>query len=244
MFKFLNGSFSPNYKGLRIMANPDLHSSVLGFIRSLKIDLNSDVLVLGAGTGAFDQRLLDFGFNNITSVDINFENYQVSDEKIKFVSADLNENFAAILDKKFDIIICLEVIEHVYSPFHLIQGCNKLLKTDGRILVSTPNVHDGVSRVHNLLFGYPTLFLSRPDKFDHVSPIFKRILEHYLDLNNLKLERTVQISSFFKYITIYSYKSYLYYFLLLSFFVLLSPVLFFSMEKMNGLITLFCIKKA
>ena len=41
--------------------------------------------------------------------------------------------------KKFDIILCLEVIEHVKDLPLFIQSCSKLLKKDGLFLVSTLN---------------------------------------------------------------------------------------------------------
>lgn len=42
-------------------------------------------------------------------------------------------------DKKYDLIVCLEVIEHVTDPVKLLNNMKAVLKDDGHILVSTPN---------------------------------------------------------------------------------------------------------
>lgn len=39
---------------------------------------------------------------------------------------------------KFDIIICTEVIEHLYDPRILIRFCKRYLKNKGRLIITTP----------------------------------------------------------------------------------------------------------
>ena len=241
--RILRRDLYSSYKGLKIMANPDLHPAAAKEIRRIKLDKNAKILILAAGTGAFDRRLLDMGFKNITSLDIDKGNYKVEDSHVNFISANLNSNFSALLKDKFDLIVCLEIIEHVYSPFHFISGCEKLLKDDGRIILSSPNIHDYFSRVHFLLFGYPSIFLNPPEKYGHVSPVFKNILEHYLYLNNLKIFNQVAVSNIFKYLQIYTFKSYLYYSMLFISSCLLFPFYLISREKNNGLISIYSIKR-
>jgi len=42
---------------------------------------------------------------------------------------------------KFDLIILNQVIEHFINPFELVQNLSELLNSDGRILISCPNVN-------------------------------------------------------------------------------------------------------
>jgi 2-polyprenyl-3-methyl-5-hydroxy-6-metoxy-1,4-benzoquinol methylase len=42
--------------------------------------------------------------------------------------------------KSFDIIVCLEVIEHVDDPFQLLTDFKSVLKDDGNAIISTPNL--------------------------------------------------------------------------------------------------------
>ncbi len=58
-------------------------------------------------------------------------------------------------DKTFDIITCLQVIEHLTNPEHLIEEISRILKPDGLLILSTPNLASIGSRLR-LLFGlYP-----------------------------------------------------------------------------------------
>lgn len=41
-----------------------------------------------------------------------------------------------------DLVTCFSVIEHVEKPLVLLQGCRRLLKPDGLVLLSTPNRKD------------------------------------------------------------------------------------------------------
>ena len=45
------------------------------------------ILVLGSGKGAFDRRLIDSGFSNIVSIDINAKDYLLK-KKTRFIKYD------------------------------------------------------------------------------------------------------------------------------------------------------------
>jgi len=242
MFKILKKDSYCNYKGLRIMANPDLHKKVANEIRKLNLNKNIKIVVLASGTGAFDKRLLDMGFKNITSIDIEKDNYKLNSKYVDFMELDLNKDFYNVIAKRFDLVLCLEIIEHVYNPFSFVSNCKKLLEKDGIFIISTPNVHDYFSRVHFFLFGYPILFINSPEKYGHISPIFKNIFEHYLLLNNMKIVKLISVSNFFKYLQIYTCKSYIYYLIIFILSILLFPLRFFLQEKNNGLISIYLIK--
>lgn len=53
----------------------------------------------------------------------------------------------------FDFVIATEVIEHVRYPFKFLREIHRVLKPDGRVLLSTPNVAIPVNRVALALFG-------------------------------------------------------------------------------------------
>jgi 2-polyprenyl-3-methyl-5-hydroxy-6-metoxy-1,4-benzoquinol methylase len=117
--KFLKeekGTFQGGYRGIPIFAGENLHEVCFETIMSLDLRKDIEILVLGAGAGAFDQRLIDHGYHNITAVEFVKENYQA--ENTRVFDYDLNEEFQNKFEgKKFDLVIAIEIIEHLYSPY-------------------------------------------------------------------------------------------------------------------------------
>jgi SAM-dependent methyltransferase len=62
-------------------------------------------------------------------------------------------------DASFDIVLCMEVIEHlVYSPTHMLAEAHRVLKPGGRLLLSTPNavdLHKTFTMLLNRAPGFP-----------------------------------------------------------------------------------------
>jgi 2-polyprenyl-6-hydroxyphenyl methylase/3-demethylubiquinone-9 3-methyltransferase len=62
----------------------------------------------------------------------------------------------------FDIVVCTEVIEHLYAPRECVRGCFAALKAGGRFICTTP--------YHGYL---KNILIAVSGKFDaHVSPLW------------------------------------------------------------------------
>lgn len=158
-----------NYKGLRIHALPGLHQYVESLIGEY-VKPGSSVLDLAAGSGAMSLRLKDNGFR-VTSSDIVGEKFRLHD-CIDFFTCDLNKEFSKKIDKKFDCIVATELIEHLENPFNFIRESTKILKDNGFIFVTTPNINNPVSKALNLRFDYFQWFSEDDYKREgHISPI-------------------------------------------------------------------------
>ncbi|HUX95586.1 MAG TPA: class I SAM-dependent methyltransferase [Bacteroidales bacterium] len=60
--------------------------------------------------------------------------------KTNFIDCELTKEFpATIVNNKYDLILCTEVIEHVKNNGNLIDHINKLLKSSGICMISVPN---------------------------------------------------------------------------------------------------------
>lgn len=184
-----------SYNGLVIHCPAFIHETILDYFKK-NIDINANILILGSGTGALEARLWDHGYKNINSFDINKINYKYKNEKIKFYCGNLNENFSEIIDNKFDVIVATETIEHLYSTNSFLLNVQKCLKKKGKLLITTPNVHEVNSRLYYLATGYPILFLGVPKLYEHVNPIFFGILSHYCELLSLELKIVKTVGSF------------------------------------------------
>ena len=159
------------YKGIRIKADMGLHEQLEDIIvRTLK--QGSKVLDFGCGEGALSERLKDDGYD-VYSVDIDADNFKAG---TKFEQLDFNNEQAtkAFYDKhreEFDMVLGIEVIEHVENPWEYIRNLKKLVKPSGYILLSTPNVTSYYSRIRFLFFGRLPQFNDVDRQYGHINPI-------------------------------------------------------------------------
>ncbi len=75
-----------------------------------------------------------------------------------FVRANMEDSLP-FDDASFDAITCLEGIEHVVDEVGLLREFFRVLRPDGTIVISTPNVMNLYSRFHYFIRGYPYQFL-------------------------------------------------------------------------------------
>src|SRR5690348_16157056 len=107
------------YNNLVIYCAPGVHEKVFELIKKRFPKKNIKILVLGAGAGAFDERLFDNGYKNITAVEFRKEIYK---SKGKVIELDLNEDFHTKIKQKFDCIVAIEIIEHLENHFHFMSN--------------------------------------------------------------------------------------------------------------------------
>ena len=106
--------------------------------------LDKDILDVGCGGGLLSEALYDFGAN-VTGIDAAGPGIQVAKIHAKENNKNISyfEKTAEELNKKnsesFDIITCLEVLEHVPDPKELVKTCINLLKPKGFLFLSTIN---------------------------------------------------------------------------------------------------------
>lgn len=55
-------------------------------------------------------------------------------------------------DERFDTILALGILEHVFNPYHVMQECRRMLRQKGTLIATVPNVAYLPNRVR-LLFG-------------------------------------------------------------------------------------------
>jgi 2-polyprenyl-3-methyl-5-hydroxy-6-metoxy-1,4-benzoquinol methylase len=115
----------------------------------------SDILDIGTGSGILPICLKKLG-HNVTTIDHNvtggnsLKNINIFDIESKNV--DLNSGVLPFNDNSFNVIYMGDVIEHLpNSPKKIIAECSRLLKPNGRMIVSTPNSLRLIGRLKLLL---------------------------------------------------------------------------------------------
>ena len=58
-------------------------------------------------------------------------------------------------DERFSAVVAGELIEHLFHPLMFLCECNRVLRPGGRLVLSTPNPHNPVETMKNLLFFQP-----------------------------------------------------------------------------------------
>lgn len=111
---------------------------------SIKPLKNITLLDVGSGGGLVCKPMYEFGAN-VTGIDANEHNTKAATAyakehklNIKYVNSTV-EDYAPANKEKYDVVLCLEVIEHVANPKEFAQNISKLVKQDGILIFSTIN---------------------------------------------------------------------------------------------------------
>ena len=164
---------------------PGLHATLFDLLLRLR-GAPASVLDLGAGTGAWANRLAVAGYQ-VTALERPNAGYAGS---ASLVEGDLNEDFAELFGaKRFDLVTCIEVIEHVENPRHLLRNARRLLARGGMLVITTPNIESTAGRLRFLWTGELRHF-GRDPRFNeptHITPIHTLMFERAIDSVGLEV---------------------------------------------------------
>jgi SAM-dependent methyltransferase len=137
-------------------------------------------LEVGCGRGDFINAFCELGFAAY-AIDL-ADRHEELDQKVKFMTADLNNEAIPMADNSVDVIFSKSVLEHIVDYHHFMAELKRVLKKNGKIIIMTP---DWNTTLH--------LFY---DDFTHIHPYTKTSLKNlllYHDFGNVTAEIFYQL---------------------------------------------------
>ncbi|MBA7608762.1 Ubiquinone biosynthesis O-methyltransferase [subsurface metagenome] len=162
---------------IRPIAIPGIHDRFWPFlVEELGKNKNAQVLDAGAGYGALTKKLYENAYN-VSACDAHPEIFKF--DKVECKRADLN-NALPYADNSFDAVVVVEVLEHLVDHNCFFRECRRILKQNGKLIISTPNILSLKSRLLFLMSGFfysfNPLTECRDDGLQHVTA---RTLDQY-----------------------------------------------------------------
>ncbi len=123
---------------LKVMKNANWYNDWV--FSSIEQYCRGEILEIGAGIGNFTDLLLKKG--SVTAIDIDKKYLQMykktHTKNLSSGFGDVENNKYFFGDKKFDTIICFNVLEHIENHLTALKNTNRLLKKNGKLILIVP----------------------------------------------------------------------------------------------------------
>lgn len=173
-----------------------IHETVEKILRDEK---RGSVLDVPAGEGALALRLKNLGFD-VVCCDLYTEIFKLPDTAVKRGNLDGALPFE---DRSFDYAVCVEGLEHIENPANAVREFARLIKSNGLLIISVPNILNIEERLKWLFYGYTSHFKPLSEEFLatvpkdyagmeeialHVNPIGYSEIRYLLEKNGFELK--------------------------------------------------------
>jgi SAM-dependent methyltransferase len=115
----------------------DIHKYIT-YLEKYLPDRSLKILEIGAGDGSETRLLMDAGWNNITGITVGHGNVLRGKETYNVDLLYMDMHFMDFPCETFDAIIGFQTYEHTPAPILLGLEFNRVLKSDGKILLEVP----------------------------------------------------------------------------------------------------------
>jgi SAM-dependent methyltransferase len=148
------------------------------------------VLDVGCGDGTFSKMIFDMG-DDVYGINKRAERVEIARQKgVKASVADLGEQLP-FDDQFFSLVYAAEVLEHVYDTEFFLHEAKRVLKRDGALIITVPNLACLPNRVR-LVFGLYPRYVAPARKHwgvgEHVRAFTKGMLIELLARNGFEFE--------------------------------------------------------
>ncbi len=160
------------------------------------LDKTASIVDLGSGSGETERQLLQLGFTNITTVDIgDYLDFPGKDTAaIKQVRADLSKDVLDIPAESADVVLALQMLEHLENPWHCAREILRIAKPGAIIFVSIP---DATSFINRMIYLFRADVPTYAVKNNHIS-LFTKALFSKLWGGKVEFKTTFHSEAYFK----------------------------------------------
>ncbi|MFV0521898.1 MAG: class I SAM-dependent methyltransferase [Mangrovibacterium sp.] len=125
-------------------------------LRKTKLPIRASILDAGSGFGQYTYRMSTI-FRNADILAVDVKEEQIADcnrffqrltegDRVQFQLADLT---TFVQEEKFDLILSVDVMEHIEEDVQVFRNFHKSMKDDGVLLISTPSDQGGSDSHHD-----------------------------------------------------------------------------------------------
>ena len=132
---------------LRFLGSSNIKNFVREYLDSREDLKGKKIADIPAGRGITSKILIDKGAD-VYPYDLFPDVYNVPDSECKF--ADLQDKLP-IDDKSLDMVVCQEGIEHMPDQLATLKEFNRILRDNGSLVITTPNISHLRAKLSNLL---------------------------------------------------------------------------------------------
>lgn len=164
-----------------------VHEYLIEKVRVHGIGKSTTVLDIGCGSGAWLARLKREGLTRLVGID------QSAPHPVD--GLELKQFDVCLLDPaplgKFELVTCIEVIEHVENIGLLLDAIRGALLPGGFAIITTPNIESLRARVRALVSGRVPQFDEKGD-LTHLMPVLRASLEKMLRKRQMCIIQSLQ----------------------------------------------------
>ena len=142
-------------------------------------------LDMPAGNGLLADNLKKAGFNSVCG--------DFNSERPDYIYVNMEKELP-FKDSSFDFVTCMEGIEHVINPSHLVEELSRIVNFGGYVVITMPNVQNFYSRLKFLFTGFFYQFEPEFTRHPKGKPVDRGHISSltYAQLNYLFVENNLQ----------------------------------------------------
>jgi SAM-dependent methyltransferase len=143
-------TFNSMENHIKPITMPGIHKRFYEYVQPLIRDKQAKILEVGAGHGAFTKLLYNDGFS-VSACDLFPGLFYL--KEVECLQADVTKELPYAPDT-FDVVLAVEVMEHIHDHQVFFKEAARVLKKNGMLIFSTPNILSLKSRIRFLFSGF------------------------------------------------------------------------------------------